>query len=89
MRGAISPSMFLLAWMSVVSCLLTRPGIGKPEALLTVFSIVTSLLAILSEAGAIEAKVEGQKSRLDGVLQMVALIAFVARLGLHAYLVIA
>lgn len=78
--------MFMLAWMSVLSCVLTRPGIGKLEAALTVWSIVSSLLAMLSEVGAIESKAEGVKSRLDTVLQLVALLAFVARVGVHAYL---
>lgn len=86
MRGAVSSSMFMLAWMSVLSCVLTRPGIGKLEAALTVGSIVASLLAMLSEVGAVEAKEEGVKTRLDVVLQAVALLAFVARVSVHAYL---
>ena len=86
MRGTISSSMLVLAWMSVVSCMLTRPTIGKLEAALTVWSIVSSLLAMLSEAGAIESKEEDVKGRLDVVLQTIALLAFVSRVGVHAYL---
>lgn len=87
MRGAISPSMFVLAWMSVISCSLMRQGMGRPEAVLVILSVTSSLLALLSEAGVIEAKAEEKKSPLDQVLQLAALCAFVVRVGAYAYIV--
>jgi len=82
----ISPSLFILAWMAIISCMM-KPieGMGRLEAAAMVFSIVTSLLAMLSEAGALDAEERDGKSRLDVALQVLALAAFMARLILFCW----
>ncbi len=78
--GAVSPSLFILAWMAIISCMM-RPveGMAPPEALTLVASVVASLLAMLSEAGAIESEDKDGKKPLDMALQVAALAAFLVR----------
>jgi hypothetical protein len=83
----ISPSLFILAWMAVISCIM-RPveAVGPFEALTLVASVVSSLLAMLSEAGAIESENEGGKKPLDVILQVFALAAFLIRVAAFCWL---
>ncbi len=74
----MSPSLFMLGWMAVVSCSLVQTGRAESAAVL--LSALTCLVAMVSEAGSIEAK-RTEKSWIDMWLQGVALAAFVLRLA--------
>jgi hypothetical protein len=70
----MSPSLFILGWMALVSCVLrTRSG---DEAFVVLVSVVASLVAMMSEAGAMESGEPGSSR----ALRLGALVAFLARL---------
>lgn len=73
----MSPSLFILGWMAVVSCSLVNTG--KTDSVAVLLSVIACLVAMVSEAGSVEAK-RTEKSRVDVCLQTVALVAFIARL---------
>jgi len=74
----MSPSLFVLGWMAVVSCSLVNAGRADSAAVL--LSALTCLAAMVSEAGSVEAK-RTEKSRVDVWLQTAALVAFLVRLA--------
>jgi hypothetical protein len=74
----MSPSLFVLGWMAVVSCSLVQTGRADTAAVL--LSALTCLVAMMSEAGSVEAE-RAKKSRVDVWLQGIALAAFVVRLA--------
>lgn len=82
----ISPSLFILAWMAVISCIMQPAESLSPVGALTlVASVVASLLAMLSEAGALESEDRDGKRSMDVFLQVVALSAFIARVGVFCW----
>lgn len=74
----MSPSLFVLGWMAVVSCSLVTTG--RADAASVLLSAMTCFVAIVSEAGSVEAN-RTKKSRTDVVLQAVAALAFLVRLA--------
>ncbi len=84
--GAISPSMFVLAWMAVISCAMASSvhGLRPWEAFTVYASVLASLGAILLEAGAIDSgEDKGKPSedrKLRTTMNMAALVCFIARI---------
>ncbi len=74
----MSPSLFMLGWMALVSCVMGNAG--RADAAAVLLSVLTCLAAMVSEAGSVEAGRTG-KSRVDVWLQAIALAAFVVRLA--------
>lgn len=74
----MSPSLFVLGWMAVVSCSIAVTG--RAEAASVLLSVVTCFMAIVSEAGSLEAG-KAVKGRTDATLQALAALAFLGRLA--------
>lgn len=80
----ISPSMFVLAWMAIISCVIAPPvqGLRLWEALTVFMSVLSSLLCLLLEVGALDSK-DGKTSEDGGTVRafrIVALVCFLARI---------
>jgi len=75
----MSPSLFVLGWMSIMSCLL-----GTSDRMPVIASVASCLLAILLEAGSMDAgRTERGKAALAA--QLVSLLAFLVRLAAYIF----
>lgn len=77
----MSPSLFILGWMAVISC--SMANTGRADSATVLLSVIACLAAMVSEGGSVEAK-RATKGKVDVWLQTVALLAFLVRLTVFA-----